>query len=166
MSKKFSVALVATLALFAILTQAAAAQSTPRPTPTNTSGDTADGDQRGSIQGLVYLDVNGDGVCVNSGVEGEQPIEGIPVEFVSSDEQTVLRLNSGPDGIYGLFAAGQSNWAVSAKPDNRYVVTSEQTIFVPVYPDQSLNATEINFCVQERRPNGVSVLVSIPLVMN
>ncbi|MCA9929671.1 MAG: hypothetical protein KC419_14390, partial [Anaerolineales bacterium] len=45
---------------------------------------------RGSIRGAIYEDVNGDGICVNSGVAGENPVAGVDIEFVSSDEAVVI----------------------------------------------------------------------------
>lgn len=157
--KKVAVVVVVVL-MFGWATAVSA--QTPRPTPTNVGGgvDSGDGEARGSMQGNVYLDVNGDGVCVNSGVEGERPIEGVPVEFVSSDEQTVITVTSGDDGGFGLFAAGQSNWRVTAKPESGLVVTSANPLHVPVYPE-SLGHTGVNFCVAEgREANGVIVLAS------
>ena len=149
-----------------------AQEQTPRPTPTNepdatptseptaTSQPTAtneptdgnnngsDDQQRGTIQGRVYQDTNGDGRCVNTGIPGEEPIEGIDVEFVSSDEETVIVNYTGPEGIYGLVAAGQSYWAVTVKPGSEWIVTSEPTLYAPIYPD-SLTQTDINFCLQK-----------------
>ncbi|MCA9975131.1 MAG: hypothetical protein KC413_05250 [Anaerolineales bacterium] len=123
----------------------------PTPTPTATpiapSTQTSSG-KLGTIRGLVYQDKNGDGKCVATGVTGEGPIAGVTVEFVSSDEQTVINLQSGPDGIYGLAAAGYSYWAVSARPGSEWVVTSQKTLTVPIFED-SLVATDVNFCLQE-----------------
>ncbi|HID53890.1 MAG TPA: hypothetical protein EYP41_17865 [Anaerolineae bacterium] len=158
------------LALFAIfmmgLTGSALAQ-TPRPTPTNipspTPPVTNDTEIRGSIQGVVYRDVNGDGRCVNTGIAGEEPVAGIPIEFVSSDEATIITATSGHDGTYGLFAAGQSYWRVTAKPEAGWIVTSENPQYVPVYPD-SRGHTGIDFCVQEGAGNGVIILPSAAAV--
>jgi hypothetical protein len=110
--------------------------------------DDDEGQKRGTIQGLVYQDVNGDGRCVDTGVAGEGPVEGVNVEFVSSDKQTVITLHSGPGGIYGLFAAGQSYWAVTAKPSAEWIVTSPKTLYAPISDDNRV-ATGVNFCVQK-----------------
>ncbi len=139
----------------------APAQETPRPTetpvpptpvpPTATplpQDNPATTGLRGSIQGTVFEDVDGDGSCVNTDREGENPVEGVAIEFVSSDEQTTINLTSGPDGKFGLFAAGQSYWAVSVKPDAQWIVTSQRTQFAPVY-EGSLNIVGINFCLQK-----------------
>lgn len=165
--KTLKVAVIGSLGLAAVFMLAIsgmvqAQNDEPRPTPTNMPDETPavptpvpSGNEeheevvvRGSIQGMVYVDVTGDGRCINTGVEGEGPIEGIPVEFVSSDEQTIITLTSGPDGQFGLFAAGASYWGVSARPGADWVVTTEPTIYVPIYAD-SLSATDVNFCVQQ-----------------
>ena len=107
-----------------------------------------DGEERGTIRGAVYQDVNGDGRCVNTGVSGEVPVPGVNVEFVSSDEETVVTLFTGDDGTYGLVAAGQSVWRVTAKPDPaKWVVTSENPRSVPLLDVASLEQLNIDFCV-------------------
>ena len=123
---------------------------TPSPTPLPITAQPDAAAAHGTIQGVVYRDVNGDGVCVNSGVAGEEPVANIDVEFVSSDEQTVITLYTGPDGRYGLAAAGFSYWGVTAKPGPDWIVTSEKTLYVPIYKD-TLVATNVNFCIQEAR---------------
>ena len=107
-----------------------------------------DPDLRGTIQGVVYEDVNGDGLCVNTGVEGEGPVEGVDVVFLSSDEDTAVTLYSGPEGIFGLYAAGQSYWQITAKPNADWVVTSENPLFAPL-SDENRAVTGVNFCVQK-----------------
>lgn len=104
--------------------------------------------ERGSIRGSVYRDVNGDGFCVNTGVQGEDPVANVPIEFVSSDEATVVTLKTGEDGTYGLVAAGQSIWRVTAKPAaTDGIVSSENPRFAPVLPDSGLIQTGVNFCI-------------------
>jgi hypothetical protein len=139
----------------------------PRPTPTNISPDSdsdpdsdENGVDRGTIQGLVYQDVNGDGRCINTGIAGEGPVAGIPIEFVSSDEETVITLTSGPEGIYGLFAAGQSYWAVTAKPGPEWIVTSQATLYAPIFEDSQAQ-TDVNFCVQKTTAQGQARVVAI-----
>lgn len=105
--------------------------------------------ERGEIHGSVYEDVNSDGLCIDTGVEGEEPVENIELEFVSSDEAVVINLVTGDDGTYGLVAAGQSNWRVTANPDStKWVVTSEKTRYAPVFSG-TLVVTDIDFCVQK-----------------
>ncbi len=149
---------IVTIAVFYFMLATAVSAQTPRPTPTNVGGGggtSSDSDESGSIQGHVYKDVNGDGVCVNSGVAGEDPIQGVSVEFLSSDEATKITVTSGDDGGFGLFAAGQSYWQVSAKPEAGWGVTSENPQYVPVYPE-SLGHTGIDFCVAEGAGGGAS----------
>jgi hypothetical protein len=102
---------------------------------------------QGTIRGVVYEDVDGDGQCVDTGVAGEEPITDVNIEFVSSDGETEITLYTGSDGSYGLAAAGESNWAVTVQPGPEWVVTSEETLYAPVYED-SLVQTGINFCLQ------------------
>lgn len=106
------------------------------------------GQPRGAIRGVVYEDVNGDGKCVNTNVAGEQPVAGVTIEFVSSDQKTIINLTSGPDGGFGLFEAGYSYWAIMARPGSEWVVTSAKTQYAPVY-ENSLSVTGVNFCVQK-----------------
>lgn len=116
-------------------------------------------DERGSISGAVYKDVNGDGICVDSGVTGEDPVEGVTIEFVSSDEATVVTLTTAENGTYGLAAAGQSYWRVTAKPDStKYIVTSENPLYAPVFPENGLVQTGFNFCVSE----GTNAVIILP----
>lgn len=113
----------------------------------------------GSISGAVYLDVNGDGRCFNTGVTGEVPVQGVTIEFVSSDEATVVTLTTASDGTYGLAAAGQSYWRVTAKPDaTKYVVTSQNPLYAPVYPENGLAQTGYNFCVSQ----GTNAVIILP----
>lgn len=144
-----------TATIAVVVTVEPVATNTP---PASTSPGTANQTgQRGTIQGVVYEDVNGDGRCVDTGVAGEGPVAGVAIQFVSDDGQTVLELTTGPEGIYGLVAAGQSNWAVTAKPDGNWLVTSAATLYAPIFEDGSLAATGVNFCVQ--RVTAVTVVL-------
>ena len=159
---KVSVRIGLLLILFvnAAYAQEAYAQE-PRPTPTNVpAGLGIDKADRGTIQGLVYQDVNGDGRCINTGIAGEGPVEGIPIEFVSSDEKTILTLYTGPEGIYGLYAAGQSYWAVTAKPGAEWIVTSQATLYAPIFEDSQAQ-TDVNFCVGKTTGQGQARVVAI-----
>lgn len=115
--------------------------------------------EKGSIRGAVYQDVNGDGRCVETGIPGEGPVEGITIEFTSSDGETVLTLQSGSDGTYGLVAAGQSYWQVTAKPDPaEWIVTSTNPLYAPVFPENGLVQTGYNFCVGK----GANAIIVLP----
>lgn len=114
------------------------------PEPTSESGD-SNSNQSGNVRGHIYIDVNGDGQCMNTGVAGEEPAAGIPVEFVSSDEKYVITHASGESGDYELAGAGHSNWRVTVKPDANWVVTSQNPQYGLVSKD-NLSST-VNFCV-------------------
>ncbi len=119
----------------------------------------AQSDDTGYITGAVYKDVNGDGRCIDTGVEGEDPVEGVTIEFVSSDEATVVTLTTADNGTYGLAGAGESYWRVTAKPDAaKYVVTSENPLYAPVFPDDGLVQTGYNFCVS----GGTNAVIILP----
>ena len=145
MLRKITVSLGLSL-LMCLLVSVAYAQDGPRPTPTNIPPESSSRDANGTVRGYVYVDVNGDGQCVNTGVVGEEPAAGISVEFVSSNEQYVFTHTSGKNGDYELAAAGQSNWRVTAKPSSEWVVTSENPQYALVSKD-NLAATDVNFCV-------------------
>ena len=155
MSRKITVSLLLVF-LMSLVVSVAYAQDGPRPTPTpdglpttpppEITPEPSSSNKHGTVRGFVYTDVNGDGRCVNTGVAGEEPAAGIPVEFVSSDEKYVITHTSGENGSYELAGAGQSNWRVTAKPDAGWVVTSENPQYALVSAD-SLAAADVNFCV-------------------
>jgi hypothetical protein len=111
-------------------------------------GAQEEGEPRGFLQGRIYQDINGDGQCVDTNVAGEVPIPNINVQFVSSDEQTVIMHYSGPDGYFGLVAAGYSWWRVTVMPGPEWRVTSDSVLYVPVFAD-SLAHTDVNFCLSK-----------------
>jgi hypothetical protein len=118
-----------------------------------------DADEPGTIRGGVYRDVNGDGRCVDTGTAGETPVPGVEIVFVSSDRATVVTLTTGEDGTYGLAAAGQSVWEVTARPDpSQWIVTSQNPLYVPVLPEPGLVQTNVNFCVGQ----GTNAVIVLP----
>jgi hypothetical protein len=152
MPRKITVSLLLVI-LMSLAVSVAYAQDVPRPTPTD-MGPTVppettpepSNNSHGTVRGFVYIDVNGDGNCVNTGVAGEEAIAGVPVEFVSSDKKHVITNTSGANGAYELAGAGQSYWQVTAKPDTTWVVTSVNPQSALVAAD-SLVAAGVNFCV-------------------
>lgn len=117
-----------------------------RPTPTNVPIVGAQGAQNGgSIRGTIYNDTNGDGKCSGT---NEPVLTGVPIEFISNDGQTVLYLQSGSDGTYGLVAAGFGTWQVSAKPPANYAVTSAKTLSVFISEEQQLSLGN-DFCLRQ-----------------
>lgn len=162
MLRRFSAGMV--LGVIWLLAAGSVMAQTPRPTPTNVppSGEgggeqESDNEKRGSISGFIYEDVNWDGRCVNTGVAGEEPVMGIDVQFVSSDRETVITHYSGANGDFGLYPAGQSYWEITVMPEAGWTVTTESTVYVPVYPE-SLNHENVNFCVA-RGTNAIINLV-------
>ncbi len=101
----------------------------------------------GTIRGGVYEDINGDGRCLNTGLESRKGVSGVSIRFRSGGAN--LTLYTGADGTYGLIPASQGVWQVSARPNPaRWLLTSINPIEVPVRPAEGLVQTEINFCVQ------------------
>ena len=140
MSQKLRISLLLGL-LFTLMAGVITAEAQGRPTPTPTS-------VRGHISGVVYEDVNSDGVCVNSGVAGEEPLVNINIDFINSNGEKLVTLQSGEGGIYSLVQAGESYWEIHVDPDNTWRVTSENPLYVPIYAD-SLVQTDVNFCIQK-----------------
>jgi hypothetical protein len=104
------------------------------------------GAEHGTVRGAVYQDVNGDGRCVDTGVAGEEPVEGITIQFISSDEEHEIYLSSGKNGTYGLADAGFSNWKVTAQPNSDWVVTSLNPQYAYIHQDNT-EVVDVNFCV-------------------
>ena len=102
-------------------------------------------DVRGSIRGTLYEDKNGDGKCVNT---GEPVLAGIPINFVSNDGQTSVRLFSGDNGTYGLVSAGLGTWRVTADPPAPWVVTSRKTVEAFLGENQRL-VLGVDFCLSK-----------------
>lgn len=104
-----------------------------------------DKEQRGTIRGTVYADVDGDGRCENG-----QPLANIPILFVSLDSRNRVSLYTGSNGTYGLVAAGQGAWQVTAQPrSSQGTVTSANPVQVTVKADTpGLAVTGVDFCVQ------------------
>ena len=145
MAKKLQVALALGLLLSLLLAAGVQAQ-TPRPTPTNIPLETPEQGQddvdRGSIRGTVYRDSNNDGNC---GGTGEPALAGIPIRFQSGD--TVVYLQSGANGTYGLVAAGLGTWNVTAEPSaSQGVVTSAKTVQAVLTEEQQL-VLGVDFCI-------------------
>lgn len=109
----------------------------------------ANGPERGTIRGSVYLDVDGDGRCLNSGAAGEVPVPFIDLDFASLDGGQRASLYSGSNGTYGLPSAGQGDWVVTAVPNPTYwQVTSANPRFVSVTAAAGLVQLNVDFCVQ------------------
>jgi hypothetical protein len=157
MSRWFMIALFAVVILL-FLGGAAEANTALQVTPAPTCGadipcDTpifngrpnVQDEVRGSIRGTLYEDKNGDGKCVNT---GEPILAGIPINFVSDNGTTTVRLFSGDNGTYGLVAAGLGTWRVTADPPAPWVVTSAKTVQAFLGENQRL-VLGVDFCLSK-----------------
>ncbi|MCA9902129.1 MAG: CAP domain-containing protein [Ardenticatenaceae bacterium] len=107
------------------------------------------GAQRGTIRGSVFLDVNGDGRCINSGVAGETAVPFIDLDFATVDGGQRASLYSGSNGTYGLPSVAQGSWVVTAVPNPAlWQVTSTNPQFVSLTVADGLVQLNVDFCVQ------------------
>lgn len=105
--------------------------------------DDLDPDFSGSISGVVYRDVDANGVCTD---EDEPGVSGIPLQFVFREDESIANLTSGSEGYYELMAAGKGTWQVTVNPGSGWRVTSTQTREVVVIEDEP-DVEEIDFCI-------------------
>lgn len=97
--------------------------------------------QSGTIRGTVFLDQNGDGTC------SSRPVYGINVRFELEDYREILF--SGADGTFGMPAATQGKWRITAIPDqSKWRVTSANPRAVTVSFANGLVQTGVDFCVE------------------
>jgi hypothetical protein len=114
----------------------------------------------GTIRGGVYLDADGDGVCVDAGAD--EPIPGIDIVFNDGKQQ--IFLYSGANGTYGLPTAGQGVWQVTVQPDPaQWQVTSTRSQQVRVSED-ALVQLGVNFCLQPKIGNAAPTTATIQLL--
>lgn len=99
----------------------------------------------GTIRGGVYLDANGDGLCIG---EGEaEPIPDIDVAFENGEERIILY--TGSNGTYGLPTAGQGVWEVTVQPDPKlWQIISARSQQVQVSEEVGLVQLNVDFCLQ------------------
>ena len=107
----------------------------------------------GTIRGGVYVDVNGDGKCVGTGVAGEVGVANVPLTFTNSDGKIVMDHTTGSDGTFGLVAVGESYWTVAVKPGTGWKVTSSPTLFALINTNNKMTEN-INFCIQSTTQTG------------
>lgn len=104
---------------------------------------------RGTIRGTIYLDIDGDGRCLNNNLAGEVPIPGIDLTFATLDGNQNVMLYSGSNGTYGLPSAGQGIWLVTAVPNPAlWTVTSANPIQVELSENAGLVQLNVDFCVK------------------
>jgi hypothetical protein len=110
---------------------------------------------RGSISGAVYEDRNADGVCVGT---GEPALAGINIQFASDDGSSTVDLQSGPDGTYGLVAAGLGTWTVTGVPLTGFSVSSTNPQVVHLSAELP-DATGVDFCIIKGSGSGGGLVV-------
>lgn len=104
----------------------------------------------GSIRGIVYNDLNGDGFCVGTGEPGQS---GVPVEFVYTGSGVTIPLMSGVDGSYGVVSITLGTWQVTVKPPTGWRVTSQQTREVTL-TDTQPTVSGVDFCITQAPASG------------
>jgi hypothetical protein len=104
----------------------------------------------GSIGGIVYNDLNGDGFCVGTGEPGQS---GVPVEFIYTGSGTTLPLMTGVDGSYGIVSITLGTWQVTVKPGTGWRVTSQQTRQVTL-TDTQPTVSGVDFCITQVPASG------------
>jgi hypothetical protein len=100
-------------------------------------------DGQGSIEGFVYEDSDGDGLC-ESGTESG--VGGIEIQFENLDNDDVATEVTAGDGSYTLQAASEGSWEVVVNPGSGWAVTSSETIEVLVAEDDEI--ADVVFCIQ------------------
>jgi len=102
-------------------------------------------EQTGSIRGVVYRDVNANGLCTG---EGEVRLANIPLEIINDDIQEIVRFITAPDGTYIQNGAALGSWQVTVVPGEGWRVTSQQTRAVVLTPENP-DMAEVDFCIVE-----------------
>ena len=104
------------------------------------------GEERGTIRGGLYEDLDGDGHCLNTTIEDKIPVPGLVIHFNINGAS--ISLYSGSDGTYGLIPVGQGAWQVEALPDpDQWIVTSPNPLAALVTTENGLVQTNLYFCM-------------------
>ncbi|MEM7112963.1 MAG: SdrD B-like domain-containing protein [Chloroflexota bacterium] len=106
-----------------------------------------DNPANGTIRGAVFSDANGDGVCVNTGVDGEVGLPNISLQFVNSDGEITMNHTTGADGTFGLVSVGQSHWQVTVQAPEGWEVSGAESLFALIDDNNTL-VENVNFCLQ------------------
>lgn len=107
--------------------------------------------QSGSIRGIVFRDINANGICVN---EGEPRVAAnIPIEIVSDDVGELIRITSSADGTYSYTTDSLGLWRVTIVPGQAWRVTSQQTQEIVLTTDNP-STENVNFCIIEVQQSG------------
>ncbi|MEM7333716.1 MAG: CAP domain-containing protein [Chloroflexota bacterium] len=101
-------------------------------------------EDRGSIRGTFYQDLDGNGICGS----GDTAVAGFGIDFSSSDGSITISLVTGTNGTYGLVGSGLGTWTVQAvAPSSSWQITSANPVKVTIDASDPI-ATNIDFCVQ------------------
>lgn len=101
---------------------------------------------RGNISGRVYNDLDGNGVCVDTGEPG---VGDIPVLSLSTqgNQMAVTTLS---DGNYQLTTVAFGTWTVRVQPGANWRVTSQREYQV-VVNEENRETTGIDFCITQQQ---------------
>jgi hypothetical protein len=103
-------------------------------------------DQAGTISGIVYRDLNANGICAS---EGEPVVaDNIPIEIISDDAGELIRISSAVDGSFFYTTDALGLWRVTVVPGQGWRITSQQTLEVVLSVDNP-DASNIDFCIIE-----------------
>lgn len=105
-------------------------------------------DEGGTIQGAVFQDTNGDGLC-----QDETPLSGASITLQLNE--TSLKTVSSPNGSYLVNLPSQGSWSVNAFSVNRrWGVVSAHPLQIDVSANGGLSHTGVDFCMQRVTNNG------------
>lgn len=99
----------------------------------------------GSIRGVVYRDVDADGICAGTGAQG---VPGISLELANQDDGSAVFLDTGNDGSFNAAGINVGTYQVTVRPGDGWRVTGQQTRQAVITAEQS-DATGIDFCIVE-----------------
>ena len=100
-------------------------------------------ENNGFISGVVFDDLNTNGICTG---ENEPGVMGIPLQLVNRDDNTIINLTSGSGGYYELADASEGTWQVTVNPGSGWRVTSQQTRQVLITEEEP-DVEDVDFCI-------------------
>ena len=103
-------------------------------------------DDRGNISGRVYNDLDGNGVCADTGEPG---VGDIPVLSLS-DQGNQMAVTTLSDGNYQLTTVAFGTWTVRVEPEDSWRVTSSREHQV-VVNEENRETTGIDFCITQQQ---------------
>ncbi|MFK7801497.1 MAG: CAP domain-containing protein [Anaerolineae bacterium] len=122
-------------------------------------------DENGTVQGSIFQDTNGDGLC-----QDQTPLGGVSVslQLDGTNTQSV----SDQNGNYFVNLPAQGRWSVNVFSVNRlWGVVSSHPLQIDVSASSGLSKIGVNFCMQRVTNNGNvltndGITVSLPAVIN